>query len=213
MYHMLSPHNKKVDFLSSITGKNVSRETFLALEKFAELLLKWNQKINLVSKKIDSEELWQRHIFDSAQMISFIPENKTKIIDFGSGAGFPGLILAILGGYQVTLIESDQRKCAFMQEAAAKFNLQAHIITSRIEDVKPLDCDIITSRALAPLVKLLEYAEPFLEKDNFMLLLKGQNVVEEIREASIYWDFEYKILPSALNQDGCVLRISKVRRL
>lgn len=210
---MINSNNNKLDFLRTITGENVSRETFLILEEFTGLLLKWNQKINLVSKKINSEELWHRHIFDSAQIHKCVPANTTKIIDLGSGAGFPGLILAIIGGYHVTLIESDQRKCAFMQEAIGKFNLQGHVITNRIEEVKPFHCDLITSRALAPLVKLLEYTNPFMDKDNFMLFLKGQNVVEEIKEASISWDFTYEIFPSALNKDGCVLKISNVRRL
>lgn len=211
---MINSNNYQLSFLKEITGnKNVSRETFSALEDFSKLLLKWNQRINLVSKKINAEELWCRHILDSAQIIKYIPENINRIVDFGSGAGFPGLVLAIIGGYAVTLIESDQRKCAFMQEVVARFKLKADIITSRIEEVSPIECDLITSRALASLNKLLEYSHPFLKKDNFMLFLKGQNVVEEIKEASIYWDFEYKISSDAFSKDGCVLRISNVRRL
>jgi 16S rRNA (guanine527-N7)-methyltransferase len=194
-------------------NKNVSRETISNLEEFTDLLLKWNQKINLVSKKINREELWQRHIFDSAQLAKHIPDDKSSIIDFGSGAGFPGLILAMIGNYKVTLVESDQRKCAFLQEAAAKFSLNVKIVNCRIEDVKPSNYDIITSRALAPLNKLLEYSLPFLKKDNFMLFLKGQNVVEEIRDASICWKFDYNFTESAININGGILKIYNLEKL
>lgn len=205
---------EKLDLLQKTTGlPNVPRETLETLEEFSALLLKWNQKINLVSKKITIDELWHRHILDSAQLIKYIPKNKNEIVDFGSGAGFPALILAIIGGYKVSLIESDQRKCAFMQEASAKLSLHANIFTSRIEDAKSFDADIITSRALASLVKLFDYSEKFVKKDNIMLFLKGQNVVEEIKEASIYWGFSYEIFPDAFNNEACVLSISNLRRL
>lgn len=206
-------NNNKLDELQNILGINVSRETFLALEQFSALLLKWNQKINLVSKKISEEELWRRHILDSAQLMKYFPANKNRIIDFGSGAGFPAIILAIIGGYKVSLIESDQRKCAFMQEASAILSLQTNIISSRIEDAAHVDADIITSRALASLRKLFEYSEKFSNKDNIMLFLKGQNVVEEINEASIYWQFSYEVFPDAFNKEACVLKIANLRRI
>lgn len=196
-----------------IGGQNVSRETFLALNQFSDLLLKWNNKINLVSKKITPQELWERHILDSAQLIKYLPEHKCRIVDFGSGAGFPALIIAIVGGHEVTVVESDQRKCAFMQEAAVQLKLSIKIINSRIEDVRDIHCDIITARALAPLTKLMEYSENILQENNFMLFLKGQNVVEEIKEASISWDFRHELFPSALNDEGKVIKISNLRRL
>ena len=118
---MTYPQNNKIEILQALTGRNVSRETFSVLDEFSSLLLKWNQKINLVSKKITPEELWERHILDSAQLLKYIGINAKRIVDFGSGAGFPALILAILSDYQITVIESDQRKCAFMQEAVASY--------------------------------------------------------------------------------------------
>jgi len=190
-----------------------SESDILRLKDFSNLLFKWNQKINLVSKKVTEDELWQRHILDSAQIIPHLSANSKKIVDYGSGAGFPAIILAILGDYEVTLIESDQRKCAFMQQVATQFNLNIKIITSRIENVAAFDVDVITSRALAPLTNLLEYSHPFSNKNNYMLFLKGQNVVEEIKEASIYWDYDYKLFPDALNKEGGVVKISNLRRL
>lgn len=200
--------------LELITTKNVSRETMGLLETYAAQLLKWNNKINLVSKKITEDELWYRHILDSAQLVKHIPDDVKSIIDLGSGAGFPGIILSIIGNYEVVLVESDQRKCAFLLEISRILNLRTKILNCRIEDVKTFPVDMITSRALAPLTKLLEYSQRFLEKDNFMLFLKGQNVVEEIKEASICWKFLYTIFPDAHNsKENGVLKISNVRRL
>ncbi len=203
----------QLNILKSITGNsNFLQDKITSLQDFSELLLKWNQKINLVSKKITAEELWQRHILDSAQLLKYIP-GQSKIVDFGSGAGFPAIILALLSDDEITLVESDQRKCAFMQEAKAKFNLNINVICARIEDVKPFDVDVITSRALAPLQNLLEYSYPFYKNDNYMLFLKGQNVLEEIKEASIYWDFTHELFPDAVNKEGGVLKISNLKRL
>lgn len=206
--------DNQIKFLCAVTGKdNVSRETLSQINNFSEMLLKWNAKINLVSKKISSDELWQRHILDSAQLIKYLPGESCRIIDFGSGAGFPPLILAMLGNYNVTAVESDQRKCAFMQEACVKFGLQVKIINSRIEELPELECDVITSRALASVEKLLDYSENILQSKAFMLLLKGQNVAEEINQASIGWKFHHEFFPDAFNQDGKVLKISNARRL
>lgn len=198
--------------LKSVTElENVSRETVSTLEEFSAILLKWNQRINLVSKRITEEELWQRHILDCAQLVKFIPNDKKSVVDFGSGAGFPGIILAIIGGYKVTLIESDQRKCVFLKEMVAKFKLNATVINARIEEVKPFPVDIITSRALASLVDLLHYSHKFVDDSNFMLFLKGHNVVEEIKEASICWGFLYDSYVSTSHQAGSILKISKLR--
>ncbi len=210
---MVYSPNSYLDKLKLATGHNdVSRETLTKLEEFANLLMKWNLKINLVSKKINYEELWERHILDSAQLMRYIPANK-KILDLGSGAGFPGLIIAIIGNHEINLVESDQRKCAFMREIVTKFHLKANIITARIEEVPYFNADIITARALAPLQDLLEYYLPFAQINNFMLLLKGQNVVEEINKASICWGFQYETLPNAFASGGSVLKISNVKRL
>ena len=203
----------QLENLKIISGNNfITEESFSLLQQYMELLLKWNKKINLVSKKITYDELWQRHILDSAQIIKYIPKNCKKIVDLGSGGGLPAIIIAIIGNYNISVIESDQRKCAFMREASSRFNLNIEIINSRIEDASIFDVDVITSRALAPLTKLFEYSYPFNKKNNYMLFLKGQNVLEEIKEASISWDFKHKIFPDALNKEGGVVEICGLRR-
>lgn len=204
----------QIKLLAQAAGKdNVSRETLSKLNNFSEMLLKWNTKINLISKKISPYELWHRHILDSAQIARHLPGEECRIIDLGSGAGLPPLILALLGNYNITAVESDQRKCAFMQEASLKLGLRVKIINSRIEDLKGLECDVITSRALASVEKLLDYSENILQSKPFMLFLKGQNVAEEIRQAARVWKFDYELFRDAFDEEGKVLKISHARRL
>ena len=121
--------------LNNIT--DVSRETFNVVEDFVSLLVKWNKKINLVGKST-IHDVWERHVLDSAQLIKYIPKETSIITDFGSGAGFPAIILSIIGGWEVHLVESDQRKCAFMREASSRLGLNLHIHNDRIEKFKAL---------------------------------------------------------------------------
>jgi 16S rRNA (guanine527-N7)-methyltransferase len=197
--------------IPSSISKIVSRETFLRLENFVELLLKWNKSINLVSKShITADEIWQRHIIDSLQLALYIPEKTRVVTDFGSGGGFPGLVLAMLNRWEVNLIESDIRKCAFLTEASLGL-ANTYIHNDRIENISPWKSDVLTARALAPLDKLIELTHTFYEKSELCIFLKGQNVVEEIRDASKYWDIDYEIYPSQTNRDGKILRITNIQ--
>ena len=123
--------------ISSESIENFIDARYEKLELFVTTLLKWNEKINLVAKATE-EEIWNRHILDSAQLLKFIPDTKAKIVDLGSGAGFPGLVLAIMGYENVTLIESDNKKSVFLQEAARITGTKVQIINERIENVAPL---------------------------------------------------------------------------
>ena len=155
---------------------HVSRETLAALEAYAALLEKWNRKINLVGRETLAD-LWRRHFLDSAQLLPLLPERPPGrdlvIADIGSGAGFPGLVLAILGAGEVHLIESDQKKCAFLLEAARAAGADVAIHAQRIEEIAGLEADVITARALAPLEKLLAYARPLLRPGGCALFLRG----------------------------------------
>jgi 16S rRNA (guanine527-N7)-methyltransferase len=128
----------------------VSRETLARLEAYAALLLAWNRRVNLVGRGTE-EDLWRRHMLDSAQLHPLIPAGARTLVDLGSGAGFPGLVLAILGGPHVHLVESDQRKAVFLREAARVTGAAAMVHAIRIEAAPPLAADIVTARALAPL--------------------------------------------------------------
>jgi len=193
----------------------VSRETIERLSAYAALLAKWQQRINLVSATT-LEDLWRRHMLDSAQLLPLLSPGTHAVIDLGSGAGFPGLVLAILGVPEVHLIESDQRKCIFLTEAARATGLVAGtnpiVHNHRIENVSGLSAGAVTARACAPLDRLLTYAQKFLWHDGKALFLKGAAVEEELTAAHKNWSMEVERFPSASEPTGSILRIGQVRR-
>jgi 16S rRNA (guanine527-N7)-methyltransferase len=190
---------------------DVSRETSERLARFAELLAKWQKGINLVSAE-SLGDLWRRHMLDSAQLLKFLPPDTASLADIGSGAGFPGLVLAILGVPEVHLIESDERKCAFLAEAARIAGCNPTIHRKRAEEVDRLRVDVVTARACAPLPKLLGYAEPLLGARSCCLFLKGGRVEEELTEAEKTWRMVIERFPSLSDSSGTILRISQVAR-
>ncbi len=186
-------------------------EISLRLERFASLLARWNRRINLVSPG-DLTKLWPRHICDSLQLAAHVPPG-VPIIDLGSGAGFPGLILAIRTGNPVTLIEADTRKAAFLREAARETSTQVTILNARIEDATPAAACIVTARALAPLPTLLHWATPLLLPSGSCLFLKGKSVEDELTEAATRWHMTIKRIPSRTDPDGVILALSHIRRI
>lgn len=200
---------------SSLTKHNVSRETLDRLEAFVLLLEKWNPKINLVSKST-LPDVWQRHVLDSAQLHPFIGKKVCTLVDIGSGGGFPGLVLAALlnethPGLSVSMIESDRRKCAFLRTALAEMGVSAEVYPERVEALPPRNADLLTSRALAPLTKLLGFAERHLSQDGQALFLKGANAEAEVNEALASWRFDLQKKPSETSVDAVVLEISNLR--
>ena len=149
-------------------ARDVSRETLARLESYAALLEKWSRAINLVGRDT-LPDLWGRHMLDSAQLVDHLPpppqDRPRRLLDLGSGAGFPGLVLAILGAGELHLVEADGKKCGFLREAARASKTSGAEVTvhhTRIESLPPLAVDVVTARALAPLPRLLELAAPFL---------------------------------------------------
>jgi 16S rRNA (guanine527-N7)-methyltransferase len=189
----------------------VSRETLERLEAFAALLTAWNQRLNLVGRGT-VEDLWRRHILDSAQLHPLIPPGAETLVDLGSGAGFPGVVLAIMGGPAVHLVESDQRKCVFLREAIRVTGAQATVHPVRIEAAPPLKADVVTARALAPLDKLLDLAQRFLKPDTMCLFLKGRTAAEELTAARESWEMTVEPLPSRSDQTGSILRLTNIER-
>ncbi|HSV27925.1 MAG TPA: 16S rRNA (guanine(527)-N(7))-methyltransferase RsmG [Candidatus Omnitrophota bacterium] len=190
---------------------SVSRETLDRLRIYADLLVKWQAKINLVGPDT-IPNLWQRHFLDSAQVFPLLPQPVHRLVDMGSGAGFPGLVLAILGVADVHMIESDARKCAFLREAARLTGAGVTIHNSRIEKVAPLGADVVTARALAPLEKLLEWAEPHLLPGGHCLFLKGRGHEDELTTASKEWNITCERTPSQTDPLGAILHIREVSR-
>jgi len=196
----------------------VSRETEERLEVIATLLEKWQRTINLVAPAT-LPQLWTRHIADSLQLIPLAGE-VTRWVDLGSGGGFPGLpvaaVLAERPGANVTLVESDTRKAAFLREAARLADLPVTVLPERVERVAGQiapGVEIVSARALAPLPKLLELAEPFLAAGATGLFLKGQDVDKELTEASKSWRIDARLEPSITDDRARILIISSAVRI
>lgn len=181
------------------------------LERFADILTRWNGRINLVSPR-DLPHLWDRHIADSLQLASLIPPG-VRLADLGSGGGFPGLIIAIATDAEVTLIESDQRKAAFLREAARAAGAHVTVLARRIEDVDIPPVQVVTARALAALPQLLEWSSRLLAADGFCLFLKGRNVEDELTSAAADWHMAVSRLPSRTNADGTILKLGEITRV
>lgn len=196
---------------------DVSRETFDRLQTYEALIRAWNPRINLVSASTLAA-LWTRHFGDSAQLFSLAPENARLWADLGSGGGFPGLVIAILAAearptLSVTLVESDQRKAAFLATAARTLGLSVVVRAERIETLPPLGADVLSARALAPLDTLLGYAERHLAPGGVALFPKGATVDAELAHALEHWRFSYQKEPSKTAADGVVLIIGGISRV
>lgn len=176
------------------------------LRTYADLLSKWQAKINLVGPKT-LPELWQRHMLDSAQLWSLAPAGARRWIDLGSGAGFPGLVLAALGAPDMTLVESDTRKATFLREAAREMGLSVLVQAIRIEKLQVLPADVITARALAPLGQLLGFAESLKKEGTVCLFPKGQDVDKELTEATKSWKIAYRLVPSITDAAARIVQI------
>jgi len=193
---------------------NVSRETLADYQCWHELLVKWNKRINLVSPSA-LDDFWRRHALDSQQLWPFVPENAQKFIDLGSGAGFPGLAMAIgckaRGQGRVVLVESAGKKASFLKTVIRELELPAEAISKRAESLPAEPYDVITARAFAPLPRLLAYALPFWGEASVGLFLKGEAVDEELTQAQKTWTFAVESFPSRTNVTGQILKITGLR--
>ena len=185
----------------------VSREK---LRAYSDLLLKWNNSINLISSSTIHEVL-ERHINDSLQLLSFIQKD-ISIIDLGSGGGVPGVILSLAGVKKITLIESDSRKAAFLLQAAKLSDETIIVVNDRLENLVGLECDIVTSRAFADLNKIFDLSQNIKIKDKY-LLHKGKKYQEEIFEAKKHWLFDSKVHDSITSESGKILEITNVTHI
>jgi len=186
----------------------VSRETQTRLERLVALLRKWNDRVNLVSRA-SLDDVWRRHILDSGQLLRLGPA-RGPWLDLGSGAGFPGLVLAAMGAPDVQLVESDGRKCVFLREAARETGLAVTVHDQRIERLAPMSAPVITARALAPLPRLLPLAQRHFAADTTCLFLKGQDVEGELTEAAKSWTMRIDRIASLSDPHGVVLRLKEV---
>ena len=190
---------------------NVSYETFDKLCLYYDLLIKWQNKINLISSDT-IDHIWERHFLDSAQLINYLPEPNGNIIDIGSGAGFPGMILAVMGIPNIHLIESDGKKISFLREVARITNSNVTIHHDRVEDINIENCKIILSRAVTDLTQLLNLIEKNVSHETISLFHKGKNYSNELEEAKNNWSFEHQIFPSITGHNGVIIKLSHIKR-
>jgi 16S rRNA (guanine527-N7)-methyltransferase len=192
----------------------VSRETLARLKAYIGMLEDWNSRHNLVSTK-SLEDVWRRHVWDSAQLLNYMPAYTKTVADLGSGAGFPGLVLAELlrGRAEVVLYEATRKKAEFLQAVAERLGLNVGIRNVRIEAGRHSPVDVVTARALAPLDKLLGYAQQMAAKHTVCLFLKGQNVGSELTQSRKSWRMKALQHPSETDPSGVILEVRELRHV
>jgi 16S rRNA (guanine527-N7)-methyltransferase len=189
----------------------VSRETLEKLQLYCSLLLAWQERLNLIGKST-VDDIWHRHFLDSAQLMKLCRSGSSRLVDFGSGAGFPGMVLALMGQDGVELVESSGKKCLFLEEVSMSTRTPVVISRVRFEAVPcPEQADIVTARAVAPLQKLLTDVARWVKPGGVALLHRGSTVDADILEAAEYWDFKVVRHPSVTNPSGAILEISGIR--
>lgn len=199
------------DRAAFLAGSDVSRETLARLDRIISELDVWRQKSNLIGPK-EWPQIWTRHVGDSWQLLDHLPET-ARVVDLGSGAGFPGLIIsAARPAGHVTMMESVGKKCAFLRAAIDAADLNAAVYQGRIEAAPPSKADFVTARAFAPMPQLLEYASPWLRKGAIGVFPKGERWKEELTEARQRWSFAYEAIPSRSGGSGVILIVREVAR-
>ncbi len=189
--------------LNSLQVKNI--------EFFISLIIKHNNHTNLIGKSTITN-FWDRHVLDCLQLANLIKNKKYKILDLGTGAGLPGILLSLIGYQNVLMVESVRKKTDFVRKVINEMSLVARVENKRIEKVKTSKQDIIVSRALAPLKKLLTYARMHSNKNTTSLFLKGRSVNNEIEIAMESFVFDYKKINSISKGDGCILKINNIKK-
>jgi len=196
----------------------VSRETIISLKKYEDLLINANKSLNLIGNSTISN-IWERHFLDTFQLIDFIDKNDKNITDFGSGAGFPGLILAIAAKdrnmpLKITLIEKSKKKINFLNQINSELNLNANVICKNILDEdKKFASDVFVARAFKPFQIILELIHNKVENYNKFFVFLGKSGSKELLQASKNWDIKYKQRMSVTNSDSTIIEINKLKKI
>lgn len=210
-----------MDIAQEIKNLGIGEQEYLKLQNFVALLAEWNEKMNLVSKN-SFADVWVRHVLDSAQLITYLPKNLKHLVDIGSGAGFPAIVLAILveriiPEAKLTLVESITKKTVYLNDVVQKLGLKnVEIINDRVENIGKnavfKDVDVITARAVAQLDVLCSYAKYIGNANTKLLLLKGQKWAEEDTLAQNHWQYDLTIYPNKYCLDGVVMELLNLRK-
>ena len=190
---------------------NVSRETFGRLLWLEAEVKKWNKAINLIGRS-SVEDMWKRHVLDSAQIFELLPNDSRRWADLGSGGGFPGLVIAVLAlehaqKLETILVESDGRKAVFLRHVVQELALRATVRSDRIEDTPTIGADVVSARALAPLDTLCWMAFRHLGPNGVALFQKGASYGAELKDCSESWSFDLKIHPSRTDDNAVILEV------
>lgn len=196
--------------------ENVSRETMERLRVFEQLAQKWTKKINLVSAK-DASQIWERHIVDSVQIFDLAPDSGDWL-DIGSGGGFPGLVAAIIAKEKApnrsfTLVDSDQRKCAFLRTVSRELGLNVKVCAERVEEMAPMGIEILSARALDDLHGLLFHMERHVSSEGVALFPKGERWEKEHEHAQKYWSYNLDVIQSETNREATILKVKELTRV
>ena len=197
----------KVDIVSEFV---LNKTQVDKVDFYLSSIIKHNKHTNLIGKST-IEDIWDRHVLDCLQLTKHITNKKSKILDLGTGAGLPGILLSITGCQRVLMVDSAKKKTDFVKQIIKELSLTAKIQNKRIETPPTSQYDIIVSRALAPLTKLLTYARMYSNKNTTSLFLKGRNAINEIDIASKVYFFEFEKIKSMSSDDGCILKINNIR--
>ena len=197
-----------------VKNLNVSRETLNSFYEYKTLLTKWNEKINLVSKNT-LVNIWERHFLDSGQIIKHVEASGKTWVDVGSGAGFPGLVIALLLrdrkiDCDLVLVEKNPKKGFFLNEVIRKLNLNVEVVNDNIYTLEPLNADILTARAFSELNNLIEISFRHRKKEGLCLFLKGENYRFELDKTLNYWFFDYDVVDSLSSSSGKIIRVKKI---
>jgi len=180
------------------------------IDFYLSSIIKYNKHTNLIGKST-IENIWDRHVLDCLQLTKHITNKKLRILDLGTGAGLPGVLLSIAGHQKVLMVDSVKKKTDFVRKIIKDLSLTAKIQNKRIEKPPTSQHDIVVSRALAPLVKLLTYARMYSNKNTTSFFLKGKNAISEIDIASKKFFFEFEKIKSLSSDDGCILKINNIK--
>jgi 16S rRNA (guanine527-N7)-methyltransferase len=204
--------SEQEDFAKNL---NVSYETIHRLKIYRDMLVEWNQKFNLISEST-IPQIWTRHFADCAQLWSYIPKSAASLADMGAGAGFPGLVLAIMAlgvghALHVTEIEATNKKADFLQAVTDELKLPVTVRRERVENINDFKADIVTARALKALPDLLKYANYLIHTDSVCLFPKGRAAADELTAARKYWTFDVDLHPSRSDETGQILVLRQLR--
>ena len=191
---------------------DVSRETMERLERYVGLLLKWQRAINLIGPNT-AQDVWRRHILDSGQLMAHLPKTSGPVVDIGSGAGLPGMVLGIMGVPEVHLIDSDYRKCAFLHEASRVTETSVQIHNARVEMARIAPAAIVMARAVAPLKRLIDLTQSISKRNTVFFFFKGKDFRNELTEVKNNWNMSLDVIPSYSSTEGVILKMRSLIRV